>query len=403
MSADQRPLIVHVVYRFAVGGLENGVVNLINRLPAARWRHAVLALTEVEPQMRARIQRNDVDFIELRKGPGHLWRDTPRIVRLLRALQPAIVHTRNLAALETQPAARLAGVPVRVHGEHGWDVHDPDGTRRKYQWVRRAYRPFVHQYVALSRQIESYLRDAVGVPAERIRTICNGVDMRRFAACAASDADVEAAAARRAPLQAAPIACDEAFVVGTVGRLQAVKDQVLLLRAAARALAQQPQTRTRLRLVIVGDGPLRAQLQQSIDTLGLTDVAWLAGEQADVPAWLRAFDLFALPSRSEGISNTILEAMACGLPVVATRVGGNAELVDAPTTGTLVPAGDECALADALLAALSDPAQARAQGAAGRRRVEQRFSLEAMVSAYESMYEQLLARQGVPAVAWRQA
>lgn len=403
MSVDPRPLIVHVVYRFAVGGLENGVANLINRLPAARWRHAILALTEVEPQMRARIQRNDVEFIELRKGPGHLWRDTPRLVRLLRALQPAIVHTRNLAALEVLPAARLAGVPVRVHGEHGWDVHDPDGSSRKYRWVRRAYRPFVQQYVALSRQIESYLRDAVGVPAARIRHLCNGVDMRRFATSEATAVAADAAAARRAPLAAAPFACDDAFVVGTVGRLQAVKDQALLLNAAARALAQQPQARARLRLVIVGDGPLRAQLQQSIDALGLREVAWLAGEQADVPAWLRAFDLFALPSRSEGISNTILEAMACGLPVVATRVGGNAELVDAPATGTLVPAGDERALADALLAALSDPAQARAQGAAGRRRVEQRFSLEAMVSAYESMYEQLLARQGVPAVAWRQA
>ncbi|MCU0949538.1 MAG: TIGR03088 family PEP-CTERM/XrtA system glycosyltransferase [Burkholderiaceae bacterium] len=395
MNTDPRPLIAHVVYRFAVGGLENGVVNLINRLPAARWRHVVVALTEAEPAMRARIQRSDVRFVELRKPPGHLWRDYPRIVRLLRELDPAVVHTRNLAALEAQPAARLAGVPVRVHGEHGWDVHDPDGSRLKYRWVRRTYRPFVQHYVALSRQIESYLRDAVGVPAARISTLCNGVDMARFAAGAAVD--------RRRALAAAPFALGaDAFVVGTVGRLQEVKDQALLLHAAAR-LAQQPALRARLRLVIVGDGPLRAQLGQQIGALGLQDIAWLAGEQADVPAWLRAFDLFALPSRSEGISNTILEAMACALPVVATRVGGNAELVEAPATGTLVPAGDATALSEAIVAALTDPMRARAQGDAGRRRVEQRFSLEAMLSSYQSMYETLLARQGVPAVALRQA
>ncbi len=395
MSADPRPLIAHVVYRFAVGGLENGVVNLINCLPSTRWRHAIVALTDVDPSMRARVQRTDVQYVELRKLPGHLWRDYSRIARLLRELQPAVVHTRNLAALEAQPAARLAGVPVRVHGEHGWDVHDPDGTSRKYQWVRRGYRPFVQHYVALSRQIEGYLRDAVGVPAERISQIYNGVDVTRFAT--ARDGG------RRVPLAAAPFQGDDAFVVGTVGRLQAVKDQALLVRALARAVAQQPSARARLRLVIVGDGPLRAALQTAIDAARLSDIAWLAGEQADVPAWLRALDLFVLPSRSEGISNTILEAMASGLPVVATRVGGNGELVDAPATGTLVAAGDEGALADAILATLADPARAHAQGEAGRRRIEQRFSLEAMVAAYESMYEQLLARRGVPAVAWRQA
>jgi sugar transferase (PEP-CTERM/EpsH1 system associated) len=394
MNPDPRPLVAHVVYRFAVGGLENGVVNLINRLPAARWRHAIVSLTAADPHMRARIHRADVRYIELQKSPGHLWRDYPRIARLLRELRPAVVHTRNLAALEVQPAARLAQVPVRVHGEHGWDVHDPDGSSRKYQWVRRAYRPFVQHYVALSRQIEGYLRDAVGVPAARISQIYNGVDMARFSA---------ATERARGPLAAAPFHCDDAFVVGTVGRLQAVKDQVLLVRALARALAQQPSARSRLRLVVVGDGPLRGELQQAIDQAKLADVAWLAGERSDVPDWLRALDLFVLPSRSEGISNTILEAMASGLPVVATHVGGNPELVDAPSTGMLVPAGDEAALADAILASLSDPARARAQGAAGRRRIEQRFSLDAMVASYESMYERLLARQGVPAVALGQA
>jgi sugar transferase (PEP-CTERM/EpsH1 system associated) len=392
MSAvDPRPLIVHVVYRFAVGGLENGVVNLINRLPSKRWRHAVLALTDVELQMRARVHRDDVQYLELHKSPGHLWRYYPQLVRILYDLQPSIVHSRNIAALEAQVAAYLAGVRVRIHGEHGWDVHDPDGSSRKYQLVRRMYRPFVQHYVALSRQIESYLTQAVGVPADVIGHIYNGVDTQLFRVASAMED-------RRAPLAGAPFSCKDALVVGTVGRLQQVKDQKLLVLALMQAVQKRPAARERLRLVIVGDGPLRGELQRSLEAAQLADIAWLAGEQADVPAWLRAFDLFVLPSISEGISNTILEAMASGLPVIGTRVGGNAELIDAPMTGELIAAGDAAILAEKLLAALDDPVRSKAQGAAGRRRIEQCFSLDVMVAAYESMYERMLARKGVPVV-----
>ena len=143
-----RPLIVHVVYVFCVGGLENGLVNLLNRMPAHRWRHAVVSLTRISGSFAERVQRSDVEFIELDKGPGHLVRDYPRLYRLFRRLRPAVVHTRNLAALEAVVPAWAAGVPVRIHGEHGWNREDPEGQRRRYQYVRRLYRPFVSRYVA---------------------------------------------------------------------------------------------------------------------------------------------------------------------------------------------------------------------------------------------------------------
>jgi glycosyltransferase involved in cell wall biosynthesis len=149
-----------------------------------------------------------------------------------------------------------------------------------------------------------------------------------------------------------------------------------------------------LRLALVGDGPLRTQAQAILAEAGCDDLAWLPGERADVPEVMRGFDCFVLPSLAEGISNTILEAMATGLPVVATDVGGNAELVAHERTGLVVPSDDVDALAQAIARLAQNPAQARLFGDAGRVEVEQRFSLDAMVSAYQALYDRQLAAAG---------
>lgn len=381
---DPRPLIAHVVYGFRVGGLENGIVNLINGLPESRYRHAVVALTDCCAQFSARVQRADVEFFALHKAPGHGFRLYPRLLALFRELRPAVVHTRNLAALEAQVPARLAGVPVRIHGEHGWDAGDPQGLRRRYQWVRRAYRPFVGRYVALSADLAGYLQARVGVPAHRIERICNGVDTRRF----------HPAAYGREPLAGSPFNDSRLRVIGTVGRLQTVKDQTLLARAFVLLLREAPELAGPLRLVIVGEGPLRGEIEAILAEGGAAGRAWLAGERSDTPEVMRALDGFVLPSRAEGISNTILEAMASGLPVIATAVGGNGELVLPGQTGTLVPADDARALAAALAAWLQDAGGMRAQGLAGRARAEDEFSLDTMLERYAALYDQLLAQAG---------
>lgn len=380
-AADPRPLIAHILYRFDVGGLENGVVNLVNRLPAGRFRHAIIAMTEIGA-FRQRVQRPDVQFHALHKPPGQGLRLAPRMARLLRELAPAVVHTRNLGALEMQLPAAWAGVPVRVHGEHGWDSNDPDGRSLACRLTRRAYRPFVHRYVPLSRHLEQYLREAIGVPAQRIEQIYNGVDTERF----------HPVAAGREAIAGSPFGAAGLRLVGTVGRLQPIKDQVLLARAFGRAVALSPLARERLRLVIAGEGPLRPQVEQALQEQGVAELAWLAGERQDVPALLRGLDGFVLPSRAEGISNTILEAGATGLPITATAVGGNVELVDDGVTGRLVPAGDVEALARALLDELESPEAAAARGRAARATVLRRFSLDAMVAAYGDLYERLLSR-----------
>jgi sugar transferase (PEP-CTERM/EpsH1 system associated) len=375
--------VAHVLYRFDTGGLENGVVNLINRLPADRFRHAVVALDRVVPGFASRVTQPGVEFISLHKPPGPTVKFFPRLFRLFRDLRPHIVHTRNLVALDCQLPAWAAGVPVRIHGEHGRDVGDLDGSNRKNQWNRRLLRPFVQHWVALSRDLESTLTGLVGVPPARISRICNGVDSDRF----------RPAAGGRAPIAGSPFNDPSLWLVGTVGRMQTVKNQQALARAFVQVLQQQPALRPRLRLVIVGDGPLRAEAQAELDAAGLADCAWLPGERSDVADVMRGLDAFVLPSLAEGISNTILEAMASGLPVLATAVGGNPDLVAVGQTGLLVPAGDDDALAAALRQWAGDPAAAAAMGRTGRARVEREFSLDSMVAAYLGLYESLLGHQ----------
>jgi sugar transferase (PEP-CTERM/EpsH1 system associated) len=377
MPIDLRPHVVHVMYRFDTGGLENGIVNLVNHMAPEAYRHTILALTEVT-EFRLRIHRKDVEFISLRKPPGHGVWQYPKLYKLFRSLRPHIVHSRNLAALEVQAPAWAAGVPVRIHGEHGRDVGDLDGNNVTYQRVRRLYKPFVHHYMGLSRDLSDYLVQKIHVPQAAVTQVYNGVDTEHF----------RPGADGPQPIEGCPFDPSQHWLVGTVGRMQTVKDQVMLAHAFVQALQLAPALRTRMRLVMVGEGPLRAQAQAVLDAAGMADLAWLPGERSDVADVMRGLHAFALPSLAEGISNTILEAMASGLPVVATAVGGNADLVQEPRTGFMVPAADPRAMAARLVELASDPDCAAAMGRAGRARVTARFSLQAMISTYQSVYDQ---------------
>ena len=380
-----QPLLAHVVFRFGVGGLENGIVNLINQLPRERWRHAIVSLTEVSTEFTERIVHPDVRYIALGKRPGHLVRDYPRLLRIFKALRPVVVHTRNLAALEAVVPAWAAGVPVRIHGEHGWDIQDPEGRRHRYRLVRRLYRPFVNRYIALSRHLSEYLEYQVGVAATSIDQIYNGVDTARF----------NPAAGARASIAGCPFQAPDHWLIGSVGRLEGIKDPLNLARAFVIALRMRPSATNHLRLVVMGDGALRQEVESVLAEAGVRELAWFAGERADVPQFMRGLDCFVLPSLAEGVSNTILEAMATRLPVIATRVGGNAELIESGMTGTLVPSAHPDALARAILAYFGDRATARRHAKAAHHVALTRFSLEAMVAAYAKVYERALFAAGV--------
>ncbi len=379
MQPQTPPLIAHIIYSLGVGGLENGLVNLINRMPADRYRHVIICLKN-STDFKNRLQRADVEIYELNKRPGQDWRSFLAMYRLLRKLKPVIVHTRNLAAIEYQVPALLAGVKYRVQGEHGWDVFDPDGHNKKYQWLRRLLGTIIDRFVPLSGHLEAYLAERVGIPRAKIHRICNGVDTGKFFPKTEG----------RPVLPDCPLnLTDEHCVIGTVGRMHGVKDQVTLVKAFIELLNRNPELREKARLIMIGNGPLRNECYVLLNKYGLLDYAWLPGERSDIAELMRGFDIFVLPSQAEGISNTILEAMASGLPVIATRVGGNPELVEHAKTGFWVEKQNPQELANRLLDYLNNKEFMIEHGRNGLQRVLERFSLDAMVRNYLHVYDSL--------------
>ena len=377
--SNSPPLVVHIIFRLAMGGLENGLVNLINTMPPDRYRHAIISLTDCTDFQR-RIKRDGVPVIALHKRQGHDLGVYWRAWRTLRAMRPAIVHTRNFPTLEFLAVAACAGTAKRIHGEHGRDIYDLDGSNRKYNVFRRAMKAMVNHYVAVSQDLAGWLVRTVGVAPARLAQIYNGVDTVRF----------HPQHARFVEGCPPGFLVPDALVIGTVGRMQIVKDQLTLVRAFIHLLETVPHAHKVLRLVLVGDGPLHEEAIRLLRESHFEQYAWLPGARSDIPEMLRVLDVFVLPSLAEGISNTILEAMATGLPVIATRVGGNVELVQGAQTGFLVPASDPVAMAQAIRTYLDDRTLLARHGEAARKRAEAEFSLDAMISGYLSVYDGVL-------------
>lgn len=349
------------------------LAECINRMAPDRYRHAVVCLSGYTEYADI-ITRAGVELIDLEKPPGAALSTHVRLWRLLRTLRPSLVHTYNIGAIEYCVTALLAGVAHRVHAEHGLDSVELLGKHTRYRRLRRILAPLVGRWVAVSVDLADWLNQTVGIARRRIACIPGGVDVARYAPAAV------------------PVARDARTIrIGTVGRIDRIKNHALLLAAFGQVRARVG-TELDLHLSIIGAGPLLAQLREQVRTHGWGDCVSLPGARPDVAELMREFDLFVLPSLSEGTPVTILEAMATGLPVLATRVGGVPQIVLEGTCGLLVEPDDLDALVDAMVRYVNDAALRHQHGAAGRARVAQTSGIDTMVAHYTAVYDDLHRR-----------
>jgi glycosyltransferase involved in cell wall biosynthesis len=380
--------VLQVITRLIVGGAQETVMLVAAMLDRARFDVHVLSgpQTGSEGSLIKAVRAQGVPLtiepaLVREVNPARDLLVLARLTHFIRHGRYDIVHTNSSkAGILGRWAAWLAGVPIIVHTVHGWGHHE-----RQHPLVRRAYilleqitQRITDRLVVVSpRNVEKGLADGIATP-EKYVTIRSGIELDCFR---------EPARPREAVRAELSIPRD-APVVGTVTRLSPQKAPLDFVEAAAQVAAARPD----VHFVVVGGGPLQAEVEARIAALDLIDRFHLTGLRRDVPDLLHSFDIFALSSLWEGLPRVLPQAMAAGLPIVATAADGNAEAVGDGVNGLLTPPGDPQAMADALLRLLDDPALACRMGEAGRARAEE-FGARQMVADIAALYEALLAER----------
>lgn len=360
--------IVHVLSSFGMGGQERLALDLAAIQHRRGHRVSVISLAPPpDGPLAAEFEKADVRVLRVaKKRAGFDLGLPPRLARAFRAARADIVHTHNPQPLiYSAAAARLVGASA-IHTKHGLNP----GSRGQ-KLLRRASARLVSSFVAVSEPTAEQARQQEDCTPDRLRVIPNGIRLDKFALPPDERARLRAAARKELGL-------GDAWVVGTVGRLDEYKNHLMLIRALAPYLGGD------CKLVIIGAGPMRGALDAAVAQLPDPGSVILTGLRSDVPHLLPAFDVFTLPSSTEGLPLVVPEAMAAGLPVVATAVGGLPQVLDDGVTGLLVPVEEE-PLAAALIS-LRDPARAAAMGQAARAAALERFGAERMVDRYLELY-----------------
>jgi len=377
----RRLRLLHVVNNLALGGTEYGVLKVLRGLGDDLFEHRICAMRGLDPALVNAQHLETQVYVAGTPEPG-LQFPLFRLARIMRAYRPHIVHSRNWGSIEAIPAARLAGVPVAVHSEHGYDLETLDGLPFRRRIISRAVYSMADAVFAVTSDLRCYHARQTWVSTDRIRVIYNGVDTERFAPRPGVSGVV------RKELGIAP----QCLIVGTVGRVVPIKDHQTLLMAVELML----QRGLEVHALVAGSGSeldnLKAYVASSPNLPGRVS---FTGAAENIPDLLNAMDVFVLSSLSEGMSNTLLEAMATGLPVVATHAGGNPELTEEGKSGFLFSPGDFQGLASCLGSLIHNPELRKCVGQAGRQRVLERFSLERMLQDYRDLYLELAARRGL--------
>ena len=363
-------VVAHAVPDLLYGGLQRLTVQLARLVDGLGFESHIVVFGEVGP-LAAAAGPAQIHAVPRQSRASMLW--PQQVTQLLRLIRPDVVHSHSGVWYKASLAARLAGVPWLVHTDHGRLVPDPWAAR----FVDGLASRWTDVVVAVSKPLADRLCQDVVAKADRVRVVANGVDTDEFSPKPVGD--------QKVTLGIPP----KTAVIGSVGRLETIKGYDVMIDAFAqyRALApEQPAV-----LTIAGDGEERSALEARARALGVDREVLFLGWREDAREVLGALDLFVLTSRSEGTSVSLLEAMSSGICPVVTNVGGNANVLGSELSHRLVPTESPRAIAEGWAKAIEDPLVCRADGAAARRRVEQHFSLRAMIRTYEAIYREGLA------------
>jgi glycosyltransferase involved in cell wall biosynthesis len=378
--------VLQIVTRLAVRGVPYHVLNLAAGLDKRRYETAVLAGRSdpgegslLEDARSRGIAVIELPLLQRQIDPMTDVRAFAAVYRLLRSGRYHLVHTHiSKAGFIGRLAARCAGVPVVVHTYHGWaqEVHDESAAGRVLLACEKLAARASDAVIAVS---DSVVEDALanGIGTRPLYSVVpNGIDLTRF---------------QRSEVPSDPSVLEGKPLVGAVGSMTSEKGFEVLLDAMVEVKRGFPHAR----LFVIGDGPLRADLENQAGRLELGETVKFLGRVEDVRSWLYAFDIVVQPSLREGQGLALLEAMAAGCPVIASRVGGIPDFVEDHETGLLIPPGDSGALAGAICQLAGDEKRRQALARSGRERVRSSYSLERMIGGVETLYESLLAAKSL--------
>ena len=368
--------IVHILNSLGTGGMENGVVNLINNMNHEKYKNSIVTLSDIW-SLKNRIIQNDVGFFEIKKKGKVDFSLSLKLLKLLKDIKPDVVHTRNWGTLlDGFLAAKMANVPIIIHGIHGKDFRNYKKEKHKRIYIQRFVFALVDRLIILSEQLrKEYVKSGELIGKDnKITIINNGVDLKKFESnIAKNNKKLEIGLQKND------------FVIGNVARLDPIKDHQTLIKAFSEVCESIKNSK----LLLVGSGPLLPMLQNLTKLYNVREKTRFLGSRQDIPELLNIMDIYVQSSLYEGMSNTILEAMASKIPVIATDVGGTPDIIIDNETGILIPSGDANALANSILL-LSNKDLAQKMGESGYERVKKIFSIEKMVASYENLYEKLV-------------
>jgi len=368
--------IIGSVYQF--GGLERKVIQLINNLDRSNFRVVLVSLAKYEDEQNNFIN-DDVSIYSLNKRDGINVKIIKRLVKILKKNEIHIIHSHNWATLfYAVIAAKMAGTPIIIHGEHGIETKNIQDNYKQFLAKKILYH-LCHHLIGISKDIKKSLIQRYKIPDEKITVIHNGVETKEHGFNKDKNTVKEKYNLQRF-----------STIIGTVGRIKPVKDFITLIRAFAIVKKVYPDSA----LVIVGPGndetnPYYIKLNKFINDMDIHDV-FFTGTIDNIPEILSVFNLFVNSSLSEGISNTILEAMANKVPVVASRAGGNPELVAHEKSGLLFECQNEKECADSVLEILKEPALREAYVDSAYENVMQNHTMESMFQKNTTLYKKLL-------------